>query len=173
MWNLLHVSLFLQNFSMVELNVWHLILPQFWNKKRILLFSLWGRWERVLPIHQAFLMPGLPFFPDVVHVKVFAYMGLHPKTEKSYRNFLNEKHCVNMFILSNFRAGKGYPPSIKLYWFLVCLFFPDVVHVKVFAYMGLHPKTGKKLPQLSQWKALCKHVHFEQFSGWGKGTPHP
>ena len=111
------------------------------------------------------------FFPDVVHVKVFAYMGLHPKTEKSYRNFLNEKQCVNMFILSNFRAGKGYPPSIKLYWFLVCLFFPDVVHVKVFAYMGLHPKTGKKLPQLSQWKALCKHVHFEQFSGWERVPP--
>ena len=48
-----------------------------------------------------------------------------------------------MFILSNFGAGKGYPPIHKVVLFHGLFFFPDAVHVKVFAYMGLHPKNEK------------------------------
>ena len=46
-----------------------------------------------------------------------------------------------------------------------------MVHVKVFAYMGIRPKTGKELSQRSQFKVLCKNVDFEHFLGWERVPP--
>ena len=128
--------------------------------------QFWG-WVRVPPIHKALLIPGLPFFPDVVHVKVFAYMGFHPKTGKKLPQLSQLKVLCKNVHFEQFWGWERVCPIQKV--FLIpglFFFFPDVVHVKVFAYMGFHPKTGKELPQLFQFKVLCKNVHFEQFWGW-------
>ena len=117
---------------------------------------------KATPIHKAFLIPGLPFFPDVVHVKVFAYMGLHPKTGKKLPQLSQLKVFCKMYL-----------PSIKLSWFLVCLFSPDVVHVNVFAYMGFPSQNWKKVTATFSVKSIMWKCSFWAILGLGKATYPP
>ena len=134
--------------------------------------QFWG-WERLPPIHKAFLIPGLPFFTDVVHVTVFAYMGFHPKTGKKLPQLSQLKVLCENVHFEQFWGWERLPPIHKAFLIPGLPFFTDVVHVKVFAYMGFHPKTGKKLPQLSQLKSIMWKCSFWTILGLGKATPHP
>ena len=79
-----------------------------------------------------------------------------------------------MFILSNFGAGKGYlPPIHKAFSIPGLPFFPDVLHVTVFAYMGFHPKNWEKVTATFSVKSIMWKCSFWTILGLGKATPHP